>query len=462
VTLPPGPKAPAALQTARLIGRPVSFFERCRRRFGETFSARVLGIGPIVFISDPPSLKRLFGADRQNTIAPGRNIVLAPVLGQRSLLLLEGDEHLRRRKLMLPPFHGERMRAYEEVMAEATERELSSWPIGRPFRIHPRMQSITLEVILSAVFGVEDDERRQDLRRNLVGILATTRSARAIGITVGRLRRLPAYRRITRMLAETDQILLAEIDERRADSDLASRDDILSLLVAARFEDGSAMSDTELRDQLITLLLAGHETTATGLAWSFDLLFRAPDKLERLRAEITEGGHEYLDAVIEETLRVRPVVPWVGRKLSAAAELGGYELPADTVVMAAIYLAHTRPDLYPEPHAFRPERFLDGGPESATDTSLSRRRSDPRPDTYSWIPFGGGTRRCIGAAFAQLEMRVVLRTVLGQAELRPATDRPEPIVRRNVTLSPRNGTPAILASRRSAHVSSVAGYEQSA
>ncbi len=457
MTLPPGPKAPAALQTARLIGRPLSFFERCRRRFGETFSARVLGIGPIVFISDPPSLKRLFGADRRNTIAPGRNIVLAPVLGQRSLLLLEGDEHLRRRKLMLPPFHGERMRAYEEVMAEATEGELSSWPIGRPFRLHPRMQSITLEVILRAVFGVEDDERRQDLRRNLVGILATTRSARAIGMTVGRLRRLPVYRRISRMLAETDRILRAEIDDRRADSDLASRDDILSLLVAARFEDGSAMSDTELRDQLITLLLAGHETTATGLAWSFDLLFRAPDKLERLRAEITEGGHEYLDAVIEETLRVRPVVPWVGRKLSAAAELGGYELPADTVVMAAIYLAHTRPDLYPEPHAFRPERFLDGGPESATDTSPSRRRSGPRPDTYSWIPFGGGTRRCIGAAFAQLEMRVVLRTVLGRAELRPATDRPEPIVRRNVTLSPRNGTPAILASRHPAHVSSVAG-----
>jgi cytochrome P450 len=276
-------------------------------------------------------------------------------------------------------------------------------------------------------------------------------------MTVGRLRRLPVYRRISRMLAETDRILLAEIDDRRADSDLASRDDILSLLVAARFEDGSAMSDTELRDQLITLLLAGHETTATGLAWSFDLLFRAPDKLERLRAEITEGGHEYLDAVIEETLRVRPVVPWVGRKLSAAAELGGYELPADTVVMAAIYLAHTRPDLYPEPHAFRPERFLDGGAESATDTSLSGRRSGPRPDTYSWIPFGGGTRRCIGAAFAQLEMRVVLRTVLGRAELRPATDRPEPIVRRNVTLSPRNGTPAILASRHPAHVTSVAG-----
>ena len=193
------------------------------------------------------------------------------------------------------------------------------------------------------------------------------------------------------------------------------------------------MSDAELRDQLMTLLMAGHETTATGLAWAFDLLFRAPDKLERLRAEIAEGGHEYLDAVIEETLRVRPVVPCVGRKLSAAAELGGYELPADTVVMPAIYLAHTRPDLYPEPYAFRPERFLDGGPE-----------------TYSWIPFGGGTRRCIGAAFAQLEMRVVLaRCSARPSSVRPRIE-PEPIVRRNVTLSPRNGTPAILVSRSAA------------
>jgi cytochrome P450 len=233
------------------------------------------------------------------------------------------------------------------------------------------------------------------------------------------------------MLAEADEILLAEIAERRDDPDLGSREDILSLLVAARFEDGSAMSDAELRDQLMTLLIAGHETTATGLAWAFDLLFRAPLQYERLRAEVAEGGHEYLDAVIEETLRLRPVVPFVGRELHVAAELDGYELPEGTVVMPSIYLAHTRRDSYPDPHAFRPERFLEGG-----------------PDTFSWIPFGGGTRRCIGAAFAQLEMRVVLRTVLGRAELRPATGDPEPIVRRNVTLSPRNGTPAILVKRR--------------
>jgi cytochrome P450 len=427
MTLPPGPKAPAAFQTSMVVARPISFFERCRQRFGGTFTVRALRLGELVFISDPPSLKSLFAADRRNTIAPGRNVVLTPVLGPRSVLLLEGEEHLRRRKVMLPPFHGERMRAYEGVMEETTSREVASWPFGQPFPLHPGMQRITLEVILRAVFGVEDDERRQALRENLVAILATTRSPRAIGLTIGRLRRLPAYRRVEQMLADTDEALLAEIAERRADPELERREDILSLLVAARFEDGSTMSDAELRDQLMTLLMAGHETTATALAWAFDLLFRAPQKLERLRAEIAEGGHEYLDAVIEETLRVRPVVPFVGRKLQLPTELGGYELPEGTVVMPAIYLTHTREDVYADAYAFKPERFLDGGPE-----------------TYSWIPFGGGTRRCIGGAFAQFEMRVVLRTVLGQAELRPAKAQPEPIVRRNVTLSPRNGTPAIL------------------
>jgi cytochrome P450 len=429
--LPPGPRLPAAVQTARLIARPVGFLEDCRRRYGDSFTARVLRAGTMVYVSDPASLKRLFAADRQNTIAPGRNVVLAPILGGRSLLLLEGEEHLRRRKLMLPPFHGERMRAYERVMTDATEREVAAWPLGERFRLHASMQAITLEVILRAVFGIEDDRRRTELRQNLVGILSITRSPLAIGLTIESLRRLPSHRRMARMLADTDRLLFAEIAQRRADPDLASREDILSLLVAARFEDGSRMEDRELRDQLMTLLMAGHETTATALAWAFDLLFRAPDKLRRLREEVDDDGHDYLDAVIEETLRVRPVVPFVGRQLLKGAELGGYGLPAGTVVMPAIYLTHTRADLYPDPHAFLPERFLDSGPE-----------------TYTWIPFGGGTRRCIGGAFAQLEMRVVLATILRRADLRPGTEGPERMVRRNVTLSPREGTPAVLAARR--------------
>jgi cytochrome P450 family 135 len=423
---------PAALQTVGIVARPVPFFESCRRRFGQTFTVRALRVGELVFISDPPSLKQLFAADRRNTIAPGRNVVLKPLLGDHSLLLQEGDEHLRRRKLMLPPFHGERMRAYEAVMADAANRAVDSWPLGRPFRVHPSMQEITLDVILTAVFGVVDDERREALRERLLEILATTRSPLAVGLTVERLRSLPRFRRVTQAIEETDRILFAQIAERRADPGLDEREDILSMLVAARFEDGSAMSDRELRDQLMTLLAAGHETTATALAWAFDLLFRAPAKLERLRAEVSDGdGHDYLDAVIEETLRVRPVVPFIGRELLEPAELGGYELPAGTVVMPAIYLAHTRPDVYPDPYEFRPERFLEDA-----------------PDTFAWVPFGGGTRRCIGAAFAEFEMRVVLSTILRRAVLRPASYRPERMVRRNVTLSPRGGTPAILVERR--------------
>jgi len=271
----------------------VPFLESCRRRFGQTFTARVLHAGDLVFISDPPSLKRLFGADRRNTIAPGRNVVLKPLLGEHSLLLQEGEEHLRRRKLILPPFHGERMRAYEQVMADAADRAVDSWPTGREFRLHSSMQEITLDVILTAVFGVEDDARRVALRDRLIDILATTRSPVAVGLTIDRLRGLPRFRRVARTIDETDEILFAQIAERRTDPRLDEREDILSMLVAARFDDGSAMTDHEVRDQLMTLLAAGHETTATALAWAFDLLFRAPEKLGRLRAEVVaDDGHE--------------------------------------------------------------------------------------------------------------------------------------------------------------------------
>jgi cytochrome P450 len=429
MALPPGSGAPAALQTIRLLARPVPFFESNRRRYGEPFTARILRAGRLVFISDPLSIKALFGADRDNIVAPGRNVVLAPLLGQRSLLLLNGPEHLARRKLMLPPFHGERVRAYERLMEEATEREISSWPLKQEFGIHPSMQAITLEVIMRAVFGVTE-QRLDDLRRRLLAILSATRSPLAIGLTMPTVRNLGAFRRVRRTIAETDEILAAEIALRRADPDLADRDDVLSLLVSARDEKGEGMSDAELRDQLLTLLMAGHETTATALAWAFDLLFRHPDAMERLREEVEGDEHEYLDAVAEETLRLRPVVPFVGRELRVPMELGGYQLPPGTVVMPSIYLTHTRADLYPDPYAFRPERFL-------TDS----------PETYSWIPFGGGTRRCIGAAFAQVEMRVVLRTVLRAVDLRGASEVAEGIVRRNVTLSPQNGTPAVVEHR---------------
>jgi cytochrome P450 len=331
---------------------------------------------------------------------------------------------------MLPPFHGERMRAYESVIEEATEREVAAWPADRRFPLHPRMQAITLEVIMRAVFGIEDDERRARLRPLLVEILSGTQSPAAIGLTIPGVRRLGRFRRVARLIAQTDDLLAAQIAERRASPDLEDRQDILSLLVSAHFDDGSAMDDREVRDQLMTLLLAGHETTATALAWAFDLLLHDSGAYERAREEVAAGGSDYLDAVGEEAMRMRPVIPFTGRELREPAELGGYELDTGTVVMAAIYLAHTRPELFPDPREFRPERFLDGGPE-----------------TFSWIPFGGGTRRCLGAAFAQFEMRVVLRTVLARSVLRAADDRMEAPVRRNVTLSPKGGTGALLVER---------------
>ncbi|MDP9189154.1 MAG: cytochrome P450, partial [Actinomycetota bacterium] len=408
MALPPGPALPTALQSARFIVRPVALMERCRREFGRSFTLRVLPVGEMVFISDPASLKTLFAADRVNTIAAGRNVVLAPLLGDRSLLLLEGDEHLARRRLMLPPFHGERMRAYERMMEEATERQVDSWPLGSAFPLHASMQAITLEVIMRAVFGVTE-RRREALRQGLLDILAATRSPATVGITIPWVRRLPNHRALHRRIEATDALLAAEIAEHRTAPDLDRREDILSLLISARDPEGEGMDDRELRDQLMTLLMAGHETTATALAWAFDLLFRRPDALGRLREEVEAGAETaYMDAVIEETLRLRPVVPFVGRELRRPAALGGNELPAGTTVMPSIYLAHTDPASFSDPYAFRPERFLGDA-----------------PDTYSWVPFGGGTRRCIGAAFAQLEMRVVLRTVLRRATLEPATPEPE-------------------------------------
>jgi cytochrome P450 len=327
---------------------------------------------------------------------------------------------------MLPPFHGERMRAYEETIAEVTAAEVARWPHGTAFPLQPSMQAITLEVIMRAVFGVTNPGRLDALRESLIAVLTESGSPRAIGLLIPPVRRLRHYREFERQAARADELLFAEIAERRADPDLGEREDILSMLVMAEFDDGSRMTDSELRDQLLTLLLAGHETTATALAWTIDLLLHTPGTLERLLEELAAGETGYLDAVATESLRLRPVVPMTGRLLREPATLGGYDLEAGQVVFAAIYMAQTNADTYPDPFAFKPERFLADG-----------------PDTYSWIPFGGGTRRCIGAAFAQMELRVALRTILESVELTPADPKSERMVRRNVTLTPANGTRVI-------------------
>jgi cytochrome P450 len=432
--LPPGPGSPPAVQILNWLYRPLDFLEQGRDRYGDSFSVRFPGFGsPMVLISHPDHVAEMF-SERDNGLPPGRTLALEPILGSRSILLLEGAEHLARRKLMLPPFHGERMRAYEEGIEAIVEDEIDSWPLGAEFPIHRRMQAVTLEVILEAVFGVGDERRRAELRPLLRTLLDGTASA-ALQVRFLLSRRIPRMRDpladLRRQLAGADRLLALEAAERRADPELESRTDILSMLVAARFEDGEPMSDAELRDQLMTLLVAGHETTATALAWTFDLLLRNPEQLGRLREEVRGGGgDEYLRATISEALRLRPVIPLAGRRLAHPMEVNGYQLPPGTDVAPAIWLTHTRPETYPDPLAFRPERFLSDGPE-----------------TYSWIPFGGGIRRCLGAAFAEFEMRVVLRAVLGRCELEGARKAPERIARRNVTFSPKRGTPVRLRSR---------------
>ncbi len=431
MALPPEPRLPTAAQTAYWIFRPIRFMDACRRRLGDAFSVKFAGFStPMVMITDPDAIRDLYRA-RENGLPPGRSLTLEPIMGPRSVLLLEGDEHLARRKLMLPPFHGDRMRAYGPLIEEIVSREIDSWPVGTPFSIHPRMQAVTLEVIMRAVFGVSDPERLERLRALLGELLSTVASPRLqLRVLIARrLGRDGGLARLREMNAAVEELLRAEIAERRADPDLEAREDILSMLVAARFEDGEPMSDSELRDQLITLLLAGHETTATGLAWTFDLLLRHPQQLARLRGEIQAGDDEYMRAVISESLRLRPVIPLAGRRLASGLRVDGYTLPAGTDVTPAIWLTHTRPDLYEAPLEFRPERFLE----------------DP-PDTYSWIPFGGGVRRCLGAAFAEFEMRIVLREVVGRCDLRATSRSPERIARRSITFSPRHGTRVAMTS----------------
>jgi cytochrome P450 family 135 len=427
-SLPPGPTEPPALQTARWLLRPISFLESCRRRFGDAFSVRFLGFrSPMVMVSHPDAIRSLYG-ERGHGLPPGRSVALLPIVGPRSLLLLEGREHLARRRLMLPPFHGERMRAYEAIVRDAVARDIEGWPVGRPFALHPHMQAITLDVILRAVFGVTDRDRRTLLAERLGRLLASSAS---VGLQFGVLlsRRLGGPDPLARLQALTrdiDALLAEEIAERRANP----REDILSLLVTARFEDGEPMDDGEVRDQLMTLLLAGHETTATALAWTFDLLLRHPHALERLVAEVDAGEETYMRAVVAESLRLRPVVPLAGRRLNAELRVNGRVLPPGTDVTPAIWLAHTRADRYPEPFAFRPERFV-----------------GTTPSTYAWIPFGGGVRRCLGAAFAEMEMRVALAEIVRRRTLSPVSAAAERVARRNVTFSPSTGTRVSAAAR---------------
>ena len=414
--------------------RPLPTLEECRARYGDMFTIRLPHEGTWVFVSEPEAVKQVFTGDPRLLHAGAANIVLLPILGEHSVLLLDEPEHMAQRKLMLPPFHGKRMQAYGDVMARAAAEEIDRWPTDAPVRMRPRMQAVTLEVILRAVFGVGEGERLTRLRDELRGTLNLLSSPRRAIFMVmlgpERLRRFPPFRRNVERI---DRLLFEEITSRRGAPDLAERDDILSLLLQAAHEDGRPMSDRELRDELMTLLVAGHETTATALSWAIELLARHPAELARLEADVAGGEGAYLDAVVKETLRLRPVIALVLRKLVEPMEIGGRLLPAGVSVAPSIHLVHRRPQIYPEPERFRPERFLE------------------RPaGTYTWIPFGGGVRRCLGGAFAEFEMAVVLRELVSRRRLRPAAREPEHPVRRTITNVPSRGAEVWAASRATA------------
>ena len=424
--MPPGPSLPRFLQTLGFILIPARFIDACRRRYGDIVTFSSLFDSRFVMVFDPEMVKQVFRGSPEGLRAGEANAVLGPVVGARSVLLLDGAEHLRQRKLMLPPFHGERMRAYAEVMREATDRSIDSWPVDEPFTLRREMQALTLDVITRAVFGVEHGARQEELKTRIRAVIDPVGSRAGVlllALSGGRLG-AGASRDFEASRQALDELIYREIGRRRDAEDLEEREDVFSMLLLARDEEGRAMSDREIRDELVTLLVAGHETTATALAWAFELLLRNPPVLQRLKAELETGSEDYLDAVVKETLRLRPVIMGIGRVVSGEAfEVGGYLIPPGVEINPSIATIHRREDRYPDAAAFRPERFL--GADA--------------PDTYTWLPFGGGTRRCLGASFASFEMQVVIRRVLERTELAPVGRRPEKGVRRGITFVPARG-----------------------
>jgi cytochrome P450 len=427
--LPPGPRAPRSVQTLALWTRTIPLLERCRARYGKRFTLRLLQTPPFVHLSDPAEAKEVFTAP-PDVLHPGEGAqVLEPVVGASSVILLDESAHLSQRKLMLPAFHGERMEALRGVLEEVTEREVAGWPLGEPFELHPRLQALTLEVILRAVFGLDEGERLDMLRDRLTRILEFGSSPASL---LPFLQRGRVWNDFVAGRAEVDRLLFDLIDERRAEENGDDRDDVLAMLLAARHEDGSTMSKQELRDELMTLLVAGHETTASELSWAFERLARTPRVVRELTAAVDSGnGDAYVTATTQETLRHRPVLPQAAPRLvKRPVEIGGFLYPEGVCLAANSYLIHHDPAIYPDPYEFRPERFLD----------------EP-PGTYTWIPFGGGRRRCLGASFAMLEMKVVLRAVFARAEPVPAAGVTEGSRRRSITLSPRRGATTVLRAR---------------
>jgi cytochrome P450 len=423
---PPAPRLHPLLQTAGFMFYGARFLEAIRRRYGDAVTLRTVFDERFVMVFDPELVKQVFQGPTARLHAGEANALLGPILGQRSVLLLDDAEHLRHRRLMLPSFHGRQMLAHAETMRGCADAEIDSWPVGEPFAMLETMQSLTLGIILRAVFGYTPGAAQDELRARLRAMVDPLARRRALMIATALMRGRgngTAAREFQTRKQAVDEILLSEIARRRADPDLVERDDVFSALLLSRDEDGNGLSDDEVRDELLTLLLAGHETTATGLAWTFDLLLHDARALQRA----AERDERYLDAVVKESLRLRPVIAGVGRVVKESPfSLNGYEVPVGLEINPSIRTIHRRADLYPDPSRFVPERFLarDGG-----------------PDTYTWLPFGGGSRRCLGASFALMEMRIVLARVLERCHLAAVDSDRAPAQFRMITLAPKGGVP---------------------
>jgi cytochrome P450 len=426
-TLPPGPRLPTLVQTVLFASHRKSFFPRMRARYGDVFTIRLVPSSRVVVVlSRPEHIREVFGGPPSVMHAGEGNTALRPIMGEHSLLLLDDNPHLAMRRQLMPAFNGQALRGYAGMVARLAEAEVAGWPVGKPFRLHERMRALTLEVILQVVFGVTDHDRLSRLRP-LVDKVVNVRPIIMIGGFYPRLLRLRPWRTRLEVQRQVDAILYDEMAARRLAPDLAGRNDVLSQLLAA-----GSWSDAELRDQLVTLLLAGHETTATALAWAFHELARRPEQLRAAQQAADTSNDDYLEAVAKESMRFRPVIYQVGRRLTEAVDIAGYRLPRGTTLMPAIGLVQSDEAHHPGADDFRPERFLGENP--------------PAPGT--WIPFGGGARRCIGAGFSLMEATEILRAALSRYDVVPTRPQPESAQPRNVTLVPSRGCEVSVSPRR--------------
>ncbi len=418
--LPPGPRQPSLAQSAGVLRFRHRYVPWLRRRFGNVFTVRLLPAGRTVVISSRPDVtKEIFAGDPAVFHAGKGNAILGPIMGEHSVLVLDGAAHKRARRLLMPAFGGHALRGYREVVAGLAKTEVASWTPGVEFRALDRMNALTLEVILHVVFGVTDEERLAQLRP-LVYRTVNVSPLVLLGWGFPPLQRIGPWKRTVETSYALDRLIVAEISERRQAPDLAERTDVLSQLIRLE-DDGERLSDAELRDHLVTLLLAGHETTATALAWALYEVGRDLEQMARARDAARTGDDAWLEAIFKESLRLHPVLAMVVRTLMRPTTLGGRLLPRGTTVAPSILLSHSDPANFPEPERFRPDRFTGDHPPSLT----------------TWIPFGGGVRRCLGAAFSQMEAVEVLREVFSQYDVR-AVDEEGPKVR-NITSVPDHG-----------------------